>query len=134
MIYIGLGYLDSRVVSTKLVIEIAILSLYCVTSKHPVTGFIIVTDFGLIFYLCTFLCMTQGPIISTHSLFHGIYSALIACILPYFRFDRFFKLASVTISYFLPDGIYYSRPVQMLANNCFCSIPPWIKEILMVSM
>ena len=45
LISIGLGYLDSHVVSTKFVIDIALLSSYCAISNHPVTGSRIVTDF-----------------------------------------------------------------------------------------
>ena len=57
VIYIGLGYLDNHVVSTKLSIVIAILLLYCVISKHPVTGSIMVTTFIFNFYLCPFIIM-----------------------------------------------------------------------------
>ena len=86
MISIGLGYLDSHVVSTKFVIYIALLSSYCVISNHPVTGSILVTAFIFIFYFCPFLCMVWRPIISTQSLFRGISSASLAGNLPYFIF------------------------------------------------
>ena len=45
VIYVGLGYLVNQVVYTKSVIEIAVLSSYCVIFNHPVTGYITVTDF-----------------------------------------------------------------------------------------
>ena len=47
--------------------------------------------------------MMWGNIISTQSLFHGIYSSPLAGNLPYFIFDRFFTLASVKKIYFLPS-------------------------------
>ena len=43
----GHGYQTSHVVSTKFTIVIAFLSLYCVTSNHPVKGSIIVMDFKI---------------------------------------------------------------------------------------
>ena len=43
----GHGYRTSHVVSTKVAIVITFLSRYCVTSKHPVTGSIIITDLRL---------------------------------------------------------------------------------------
>ena len=58
MISIDVWYLESHVVSTKLEIDIAILSLYCVISNHPVTGSIIVTAFSCKFYFYPFLRMT----------------------------------------------------------------------------
>ena len=39
----------------------------------------------------TFIIMIQGPIRSTQTLFHGIYSASLADNLPYFIFDRFVR-------------------------------------------
>ena len=89
MISIGLCYLDMHVVSTMFVIDIALLSSYCVISNNPVTGPIIVTAFIFIFYFHTFLRMMLGPIISTQSLFHSISSASLAGNLPYFIFDCF---------------------------------------------
>ena len=47
MISTGYGYWTSHAVSTKFAIVIAFLSLYCVTSNHPVTGYIIVTAFKI---------------------------------------------------------------------------------------
>ena len=54
--------------------------------------------------------MTQGPIISTHILFHGIYSDSLSGNLPYF-YLLFCMLTSVTIIHFLLDGIYDVMPV-----------------------
>ena len=90
VIYIGLGYLDSHVVSTKFVIVISLLSLYSVILNHPVTGSMIVTAFRSKLYFLPFIHMTQVPIISTYILFHGIYSVNLAGNLPYFFFDVFF--------------------------------------------
>ena len=53
-------------------------------------GYIILTAFNIIVYL-PFLCILWGPLISKHSLFHGIYSASLAGILPYFLIDRFVR-------------------------------------------
>ena len=89
MISIGIGYIYSHVVSTKFAIDITLLSLYWVTSNHPVIGSIIVTDFKFRFYFCLFLHITQGPIVSTQSLFHGIYSASLSGNLSYFIFYPF---------------------------------------------
>ena len=58
VISIGLWYLVSHVVSTKFVLDIALLSSYFGILNHPVTGFIMVTVFKFKFYLCTFLHMT----------------------------------------------------------------------------
>ena len=58
VIYIGLGYLDSHVVSTKFVIDITFLSLYCAISNHPVTISIIVTALRCKFYFRPFFLMT----------------------------------------------------------------------------
>ena len=74
MIYIGLEYLDIHVFSTKFAIYLSLLSLYCAISNPPVTWSIIVTDFKCKFPFCLFLLVTQGLIIYTQSLFHGIYS------------------------------------------------------------
>ena len=87
-----LDYLDSHVFSTNFAIDIAILWLYCAISNHPVTGLIMVTAFRCKFYFCPFLLMTQGLIIFTHSLFHGIFSDNLADNLPYFLFDCFVHL------------------------------------------
>ena len=45
MIYFGLGYLVKHVVSTKLSIDITILSSYCIILNHPVTGSVMLLDF-----------------------------------------------------------------------------------------
>ena len=58
LMYIGLGYLDSHKVSTKLAIVIALLSSYSKTSNHPVTGSIILTAFRCKFY---FLPLRRTP-------------------------------------------------------------------------
>ena len=68
---IGLGYLESHVVSTKFAIYMALLSLYCAISNHHIIGSIIVTHFKSEFYLLPFLPMIQGTIISTQVLFHN---------------------------------------------------------------
>ena len=54
MIYVGQGYLVKHIVSTKLAIVIAHLSLYSSISNHPVTGSIKVTALILKFYLFSF--------------------------------------------------------------------------------
>ena len=78
MISIGLGYLDSYVVSTNFAVVIALLSSYLKTSNHPVTGFIIVTAFRCKFSFLSLLSMNWGPVRSTQSLFRGISSANLA--------------------------------------------------------
>ena len=84
MISVGLGYLDSHVVSTKFVIDIDFLSSFCAISNHTVTGSINVTYFRCKFSFFPFLLMKHCPIRSTYILFHGIYSANLAGNLPYF--------------------------------------------------
>ena len=101
MISIGLVYIVKHVVSTKFAIDIAFLLSHCVISDHPVTGSIIVTAFRFKFYFFTFIIMTQGPIISTHSLFHVISSASLDGNLPYFIFDCFVRWQ---VSQFLPPS------------------------------
>ena len=133
VIYIGLGYLYSHIVSTKFVIYIDPLLLYCVISKHPVTGSINVTSFRCKFSFRNFLCMEKVSIIYTQSLFHGIQSSSLAGNSLYF-IPSFSTLTSVTISYFLPDGMSYDGPVQILANYCSHSIHYCMKEIHMVPM
>ena len=91
VISIGLGYLDSHVVSTKFAIVITLLSSYRTTSNHPVTVLISVTAFKLKLSFLPFRHITLGTIISTQSLFHGISSASLAGNLPYFLFDRFVR-------------------------------------------
>ena len=91
MISSGLGYLINHVVSTKSATYIALLSQYLVIMNHPVTGSIMVTDFRFKFYFHPFLLMTQGEIIFTHSLFHGIYLASLAGNLPYYLFGCFVR-------------------------------------------
>ena len=134
VISIGLGYLDTRVVSSKFMIDIALLSWYFDISNHPVTWYITVTDFWYKFSFCPLLHTTWVPIISTHSLFHGIYSCFLAGNLPYFIFDRFvrWKVSQLVPSF--PPVLYDARPVQMLANNFLHSINSWTKDIHMVPM
>ena len=84
LISIGIGYLDSHVVSTKFAIDIAHLSSYFAISNHPVTGLIIVTAFRYKFSFFPLLIMTQGTIIYTQILFRGISSDNLAGILPFF--------------------------------------------------
>ena len=55
VIYVGHGYLVIHLVSTKFTIVITSWSSYCVISNHPVTGFIIVTDFIFMSYLFPFV-------------------------------------------------------------------------------
>ena len=50
VISIGQWYLANHVVSTKFAININILLSYYVILNHPVTGFIMVTDFIYFFY------------------------------------------------------------------------------------
>ena len=126
MISIGLGYLDSHVVSTKFVIYIALLSSYCVISNHPVTGSILVTAFIFIFYFCLFLCMAWGPIISTQSLFRGISSASLAGNLPYFIFDNFVNWrVSQFLTYFQTESIMMCQYKIWKIIASFISITGW---------
>ena len=90
VISIGLGYL-CHILSSKFVIDIALLSLYYVISNHPVTGSIIIPNFRCKFYFCIFLPIIWDNIRSTNSLFHGISSANLAGNLPYFLFDNFVR-------------------------------------------
>ena len=55
VISIGLGYLDSHVVSIKFTIYITLLSSYYAISNHPVTGSIIVSAFRDLFQPKTLL-------------------------------------------------------------------------------
>ena len=50
VIYTGHRYQTSHIFSTKFAIVIAFLSQYCVTSNHPVTGYITVTAFKIKWY------------------------------------------------------------------------------------
>ena len=88
MISIGHGYRTSHVVSTNFTVVIDLLSLYCVTSNHLVTGSIIVTDFKIRGSL-NFLRILYRPMRSTHSLFHGVSFTILSGILPYFSVDYF---------------------------------------------
>ena len=99
MIFIGLGYLDNHIVSTKVAIDIDILSSYCVILNHHVTGSIIVTAFVSKSSFCPFLLVKWGPIISTRSLFHDIYSASLAGNLPYFYLVVLYVGVRVLVSY-----------------------------------
>ena len=89
VIYIGRGYVVNHVVSTKLSIDITLLSSCCIILNHPVIGSILVTAFSFKFYVCTFLLMTCGAIISTQSFLCGVSSDYLADNLPYLIFDRF---------------------------------------------
>ena len=51
VIYVGIGYLDNHVVSSKLAVDIVFLSSYCVISNHHVTGSITVMDIIFNFFL-----------------------------------------------------------------------------------
>ena len=73
VISIGIWYLLNHVVSTKFMIDMTILSSYCVISNHHVTVFIVVTAFIFKFSFCSFLLMALVPIIPTQCLFRGIY-------------------------------------------------------------
>ena len=121
MIPTGHGYRTSHVVSTKFATVIAFLLLCCVTSKCPVTGFIIVTAFN-IRGIFSFLLILWGIMRSTHSLFHGVSSASLAGDLPYFFCWPFRTLTRVTSRGFLLDGFSNAWPVKMLANHRFRSI------------
>ena len=88
----GLGYLVNHTVSTKLAIDIALMSSYCVILNHPVTWSIMVMDFIFKFYFCPFLNLTKGPIRSTQIFFRGILSASLAGNLLYCIFYRFIRL------------------------------------------
>ena len=86
-IYVGIGYLVNPVISTKFSVDITLLSSYCVILDHPVTEFIIVTDFIFKFYLITSLIIMYIPIVYTQSLFHDIFSDPLASNLPYLILD-----------------------------------------------
>ena len=73
----GHGYHTRHVVSTKFAIFIAFLFLYCVIPNQLVMGSIIVTAFN-IKGSTPFLSILLGPMISTNSLSHVIYSASLA--------------------------------------------------------
>ena len=88
VISIGRVYHTNHVVSTKFAVIIAFLFLYCFIPKHPIMGSIIVTAFK-IKLSPPFLHILLGPMISTHSLPHVIYSASLAGNWPYAFVDRF---------------------------------------------
>ena len=88
-ISIGLGYLNSQIVSTEVIIDTALLLWYWYLSNHTVTGSIIATDFIFKFYFYSFLFVRWEPIRSPHSLLYGYFSASLARNLPCFLFDHF---------------------------------------------
>ena len=99
----GYVYPTSNVVSTKFKIVIAFLSLYCIISNHLVTGYIIVMTFNIIDSL-PFIHILYPPTRSTHSLFHGIYSAKLAGSLLY-CFGPLCTLAHATLHDFLSASV-----------------------------
>ena len=82
------GYRTSHVVSTKFLIIINLLLLYCVNSKNLVLGSIIVTEFNIKVSIL-FLHILYRPMRYSHSLFHSFSSARLVGSLPYFAVDRF---------------------------------------------
>ena len=122
VISIGLGYLDRHAIPTKFVIDVVILSLYCVISNNPVTVSLIVTSFRFNVFNCPCLLITYVPIIYTQSLSHGISSASSAGNWPYFFIWSFCTLASFTNNYFFLDVVSNAVTVQMLSNRCLRSI------------
>ena len=80
---IGLGYLNSQIVSTEVIIDTALLLWYWYLSNHTVTGSIIATDFIFKCYFYSFLFVRWEPIRSPHSLLYGYFSASLARNLPY---------------------------------------------------
>ena len=69
---------------TKFTIFISCLFPYYVILNNPVTGLIIIIDLIFKIYGSPFLCMKHERIISTHSLFHGIYSSFLDGNLPFY--------------------------------------------------
>ena len=124
------GYLTIHVVSTKLVIVITLLSIYCIISSHRVMGYTTVTDFNIKGSF-PFLRILYGPIRSTHSLFYCVFSSILAGNLSYFCWP-FFMLECVTIIEFLLYNVSNAQEVQMLANNCLSYIQYMMKWIHVV--
>ena len=73
------GYLVRHIVSTKFMIVIDCLSLYCATPNHPITGWVIVTDLGHKLDFPLSIRILKGPINSTNTLFHVSSSANLSC-------------------------------------------------------
>ena len=113
MIYIGLGYLDSHVVSTKFAIGIALLSLYFILSNHTATGSIVKTALKYIFYLCSFLLIMYAPIGSTQILLHDISLANLFGNLPHFLFDFF-------LCWQVSQLVTYFRTVYLIPGQYKC--------------
>ena len=75
--------------------------------------------------------MTWGPIIYTHSLFRGIFSASISGNLLYFLFERFSHWQVSQLS-FLPDILYNEGQVKTTVNHCLRYIHSWVKDTSIV--
>ena len=131
MISNGHGYWTSYIVSTKFAIVISFFSLYCVISNHPVMVSIIVTDFKYQ-SLSPFFTYLKGPMRSTQRLFHSIYNAIFAGILPYFNIDCFvcWRMSHSMTSFITA---YLMLAVQILVSSCLLSIQYCIKEICVTS-
>ena len=112
VISVGLGYLVNHIFSTKFAVDITLLLSYCVILNHPVTGSIMVTDFRFKYYLFPVLSMTQGPIISTQSLFRGISSVSLAGSLPYFIIDCVvcWQVSQLITSFWTSTNVEESSP------------------------
>ena len=124
MVSIDQVYLVNPLVSTEFVIDIIILSSYCVILNHLFTGSIIVKTFISTFSLFNFILMTCVKFRYTESLFHGIYSASLADNLPYFSSNLFVhcqvsQFFTSSQSAFIMLGLYkYLRFI-----SSFLSIP-----------
>ena len=70
-------------------------------------------------------------IISTNSLFHGIYSYLLAGNLSHFLFDHFY-IGKCHNCWLLFKHIFLIWSRKMLSNHHFCSIQNRMKEIRMI--
>ena len=81
VIFIGLGYLQIHVISTKFAIDIACSELYCVNiTDLSVNGFIFLFRITYI----SIIIKSIWYIRFTKSLFHGIFSATVDGNLPFF--------------------------------------------------
>ena len=116
----GHVYQTTHVVSTKFAIIIAFLLLYIFISHHLVTGYIIVTYFNIICSL--HFIRIHRALWDLHIVYSAVFLLLIYQAIYRLFGWSFFTLAHATLSDFLTDSFSTARPVQMLANNCLCSI------------
>ena len=76
LVFIGIGYLDIRIVSTKFAIDISLVSLYYVISNHHVTVLIIITAFIWKFLSITFYLKSKDQL-DPHRVYSMVFTQLL---------------------------------------------------------